>query len=295
MTTIFDNPRKNAIDALKASVSQVVWVSNKQFVDSLKTEIKQHALASNPMINVFNQGLLSLDAIKTIHLEYRHAIVQVFTDALLMAQFQTRQLEPRLRPGSKMAARFLLTLNVLDEFGFQPGLDESSYYKGNPSQAHYPLFEKVLDDLGVSNQERQHHIPSQIATDVRHFLEISYPHYASVVALLAVAEEQVILYSPPLRESVKAIGGHVEDGYYHVHGVTSDHGTEAADDDHEDDLWYALMQGCTTDQYDQIRYICLAYCDLWDKFWTFQYSVHCQHLYPKPLSALPEKSSMMIF
>ncbi|WP_228254830.1 iron-containing redox enzyme family protein [Aquirhabdus parva] len=295
MTIIVDDPRKNAIEALRASVSTSVWTSNKQFVSDLKAEIKQHALASNPIIDVFNQGLLSLEAVKTIHLEYRHAIVQIFTDALLMAQFQTRQLEPRLSPGSKMPARFLLTLNVLDEFGFQPGYDQSNYYKGNPAYAHYPLFEKVLDDLGVSDRERLHHIPSQIAADVRNFLELSFPNYNSVVALLAVAEEQVILYSPPLRESVKAIGGHVADGYYHVHGVTTDHGTEAADDDHEDDLWYALMQAATSDQYDQIRYICLAYCDLWDKFWTFQYNVHCRHLFPTPLSALAENASRIIY
>ncbi len=295
MTTLFDDPRKNAIEALQASVSPLVWVSNKQFVASLKADIKQHALATNPMISIFNQGLLNIEAIKTIHLEYRQAIVQIFTDALLMAQYQTRQLEPRLKPGSKMPARFLLTLNVLDEFGFQPGYDQSNYYKGNPAYAHYPLFEKVLDDLGVSAQERQNHIPSQVATDVRNFLETSYPHYTSVIALLAVAEEQVILYSPPLRESVKAIGGHVNDGYYHVHGVTTDHGTEAADDDHEDDLWYALMQGATPDQYEQIRYICLAYCDLWDKFWNFQCAVHCEHLYPKMLATGTERPNGLIF
>ncbi len=31
-------------------------------------------------------------------------------------------------------------------------------------------------------------------------------------------------------------------GDYHVHGVSTDETAEAADDDHQDDLWFALAQ-----------------------------------------------------
>ena len=55
--------------------------------------------------------------------------MQTFTDALLMAQFQTKQLEPRLHAGAKMFPRFLLSLNIFDEFGFRPGLDKDGYYQ----------------------------------------------------------------------------------------------------------------------------------------------------------------------
>jgi len=53
-----------------------------------------------------------------------------------------------------MYARFLLTLNDLDEFGFQPGIDSSGYYRGNPNNAHYVLFERVLDELDISLEKR---------------------------------------------------------------------------------------------------------------------------------------------
>ncbi len=43
-----------------------------------------------------------INSLNKNHLEYRHAIVQIFTDALLMAQFQTKQLEPKLHSGAKM-------------------------------------------------------------------------------------------------------------------------------------------------------------------------------------------------
>jgi len=278
MGTKFDSPRERAINALKESVEQDVWTSNHNFVTSLRCQIKQHPLITNPIIDVLNKGSFHFEAIKKIHLEYRHAIVQIFTDALLMAQFQTRQLEPRLSPSSKIPARFLFTLNVLDEFGFQPGHDCDEYYQGNPAFAHYPLFEDVLNDLGVSQQERQNYVPSHYSAVVRDFLENSYGSYIGVVALLAVAESQVIVYSPPLREATKAVGINVEHGYYHVHGVTSDCATDAADDDHENDLWQALTQACIPEDYELLNKLCLEYCDLWNEFWNHQFSLSCSHM-----------------
>lgn len=273
MGTKFDFPRERAIKALKDSVAPEVWASNHDFVTSLRGQIKQHTLVTNPMIDALNKGAFPCAAIKKIHLEYRHAIVQIFTDALLMAQFQTRQLEPRLSASSKIPSRFLLTLNVLDEFGFQPGHDSADYYQGNPAYAHYPLFEDVLNDLGVTHQERQSYAPSLVSAAVRDFLEASYSSYIQVVALLAVAEQQVIIYSPPLRQATKMVGVNVDHGYYHVHGITSDGATDAADDDHENDLWQALMQACVPEDYDLLRESCLKYCDLWNEFWNYQLSM----------------------
>jgi len=209
--------------------------------------------------------------LKRIHLEYRHAIVQTFTDALLMAQYQTKQLEPRLHAGAKMFPRFLLSLNIFDEFGFRPGADRDGYYQGNPEYAHYPLFEDVLNDFGVTEEERRSYKPTSIAHQVREFLENSYNDYKAVSALLAVAEEEVILYSPPLRRATSAVGIEVEGGgYYHVHGVSEDKTAEAADDDHEEDLWFILMQACTEEDYIRLENLCLEYCDLWKKFWDVQ-------------------------
>lgn len=132
------------------------------------------------------------------------------------------------------------------------------------------MFEDVLRDLGITKQERSEYVPSKIAAEVRSFLENSYSDYSAVAALLAVAEEEVILYSPPLRKATGAVGVNVETGYYHVHGVSSDETAEAADDDHEDDLWLILTQACTPEQYENLQAMCIKYCDLWDEFWTYQ-------------------------
>ena len=116
----FDNPRQKAIDGMKNSISETLWNKNLNFLKELRAEISNHPVSKHPAIQLLNDGLIDKETLKHIHLEYRHAIVQVFTDALLMAQFQTKQLEPRLLSGSKMYPRFLLNLNILDEFGFRP-------------------------------------------------------------------------------------------------------------------------------------------------------------------------------
>ena len=267
-----DHPRKKAITVMQASVPVELWRQNADFVKHLREVIAAHPVTRHVAIEVLSRGELDAISMRRIHLEYRHAIVQIFTDALLAAQMQTRQLEPRLHPGAKLAPRFLITLNDLDEFGFRPGSDADGYYRGNPVYAHYPLFERVLDDYGITQAERKAHVPSRIAHAVRSFLERSYRNYLDVTALLAVAEEEVVLFSPPLRAATKALNVDVSDGYYFVHGVSSDDSAEAADDDHENDLWLILTQALTPDQYTRIETLCLQYCQLWDRFWTFQMS-----------------------
>ncbi|MDR2249869.1 hypothetical protein [Acinetobacter sp.] len=267
----FNNPRKKALAGMKQSISIELWNKNLNFLNQLRAKIAKHPVSHHPAIKTLNNGEINKENLKRIHLEYRHAIVQTFTDALLMAQYQTKQLEPRLHAGAKMFPRFLLSLNIFDEFGFRPGVDRDGYYQGNPEYAHYPLFEDVLNDFGVTEQQRFDYKPTEIADQVRKFLENSYDNYKAVSALLAVAEEEVILYSPPLRKATGAVGIDVEEGgYYHVHGISEDETAEAADDDHEEDLWFILMQACTEEDYDHLENLCLEYCNLWERFWDIQ-------------------------
>ncbi|QNX11074.1 hypothetical protein IC789_06935 [Acinetobacter seifertii] len=267
----FNNPRQKALLGMKNSIPSQQWEENLAFLKQLREKIAKLPVCTHPAIEILNNGQLDKFTLTKIHLEYRHAIVQVFTDALLMAQFQTKQLEPKLHSGAKMFPRVLLSLNILDEFGFRPGTDLDNYYLGNPEYAHYPLYEDLLNDYGLNEQDRRSYHPSKIADQVRTFLESSYDSYIKVVALLAVAEEEVILFSPPLREATKAVGIEVEGGgYYHVHGVSTDETSEAADDDHEDDLWFALAQGITKDDYESLTKLCMEYCALWNEFWDAQ-------------------------
>ena len=271
-----DNPRQLARLAIRETVPAGLWAENEKFIADLRSNLNRHPVTKHPAISALNQGTFGCEQVKRIHLEYRHAIVQIFTDALLMAQYQSRQLEASLRSGSKMYARFLITLNDLDEFGFQPGLDKNGYYQGNPLLAHYPLFENVLNDLGISLKERQEYSPSRISHQLRTFLEESYVDLSSVTSLLAVAEMEVVLFSSPLRTNTRAVGIDVNHGYYVCHGTSDDIQAEANDDTHEDDLWYVLMQAITPVKYNDISKLCLQYSDLWVEFWDTQLSLLTQ-------------------
>lgn len=272
MVTQLNNPRQTARKLLKDSVANDLWLKNQQFVTRCRERLQRHPIAEHSIIPALNRGCFGLDAMQKIHLDYRHAIVQIFTDALLMAQVQSCQLERKLAPGTKMYARFLLTLNTLDEFGFKPGIDENGYYRGNPLEAHYPLYERVLDGLGVSIKERSTYVYSPQADRVRAFLENAYVDFASVVALLAVAERVVVLFSAPLRENAKVVGIETGNGYYLNHGASNDVQAEADDDTHEDDLWYVLMQAISPDEHERIADLCECYSDLWVNFWNTQMS-----------------------
>ncbi|CAE6867950.1 hypothetical protein R75461_08399 [Paraburkholderia nemoris] len=266
----FNHPREQAVTMMRSTLTSEAWERNANFVRSLKSEIENHPISRHPVIEILNNCKIDGSTLQRIHLEYRYAIVQSFTDALLAAQLQSRQLEPRLKAGSKMAPRFLLTLNSLDEFGFRPGLDVDGYYLGNPGCAHYPLYEAVLDDLKLSEAARRAFVPSSAAALVRQVLEESFGNYVDVTALLAVAEHEVILFTPPLRRATGRHGIDVDDGYYFVHGVSDDDTANAADDDHASDLWNVLTHAITEADYERVIETCKCYIDLWSDFWDQQ-------------------------
>lgn len=264
--------RQIARELMRHSIPDALWSKNQEFIFRVQNMILCHPISMHPAISLLNQATFEKAATCRIHLEYRHAIVQEFTDALLMAQYQCRQLEPRLQAGQKMAARFLLTFNVLDEFGFRfnASTREPDGYCGTPYQAHYPLYELVLDELGMSSIERSEYVPSPIAHQLLQHLRSSYENLSAVTSLLAVAERVVVLFSAPMRQNAKASGVRTTTGYYLCHGESSDTQADADDDVHESDLWHVLTQSLLPQEYEPIESMCREYCDLWVEFWDLQ-------------------------
>lgn len=272
MAIYYTDPREHVVRELKSVTSPEQWFQNGLFINDLKARVFAHPLFKSHALAMLNEGEANLSLVKRIHLDYRFAIVKIFTDALLMAQFLARDIEDCLPPPSKIAPRFLLTLNLLDEIGFSPNQANSDYYQGNVGRAHYPLYEDVLDQLGISLDEREAYKASQPAVKLKIKLENTYQDYLSVIALLAIAEQQVIAFSPALKRSLIHLGVDVSEGYYHVHGASTDTSLSAADDDHENDLWLLLQQSLTREDLPRIESLCLSYCDLWMDFWCYHSS-----------------------
>ncbi|MCH9682020.1 MAG: hypothetical protein K0V04_11340 [Deltaproteobacteria bacterium] len=264
------NPRLRARQRIQASVPPSRWSHNGQQVARLRQQLRQHRLTRHPAITRLASEPWSHDRCVRTHLEFRHVAVQPFTDALVMAQYLTRNLEPTLPPGAKMYARALLTLNTLDEFGFWPGVCEQGYYLGDPIRAHYPLFESVLESLGVDRLQRDRYAPSGAACAAREALESSYRTLPLVLAFLGVLEEVVQLYSPSLRALARGQGVQTHDGYYHVHGRNDDPDSMAFDTDHQDDLWCCLQQSLGLVAYEDVSTIVGHYCDCLAAFWDEQ-------------------------
>lgn len=255
--------RENTINLIELSLSADQWQSNANKVDNLRAQLQKHSLFNHPMIRILSEKKLSLAAVQIIHLEYQHSIVEIFTDALLMTQFQAKQLDDKLFASIKMYARFLITFNILDEFGFTFQPDQQI----TPLNAHFCLFKEVLKDLNISRDMVKSYIYSFESIALRNFLEQSYDNYAKLALLLAVGEQQVIAFSPPLRKSFEQLGFATNKGYYQVHGVTQDIMTQAADDLHEDDLWILLTQALNFYNAAELEQAAIKYCDLWEQFW----------------------------
>lgn len=265
MSYLFDEngARDNALTLIKQSVPPEIWDSNASKIAAIRKKLVSHPLFSHAMVDILSNQTLPLSTVQKIHLEYQHSIVEIFTDALLMTQFQAKQLDTKIFASVKMYARFLITFNILDEFGFsfQPNQQIT------PMNAHFCLFKEVLKDLELTELDVASYPYSLESNALRSFLEKSYDNYAKLALLLAVGEQQVITFSPPLKKSFENLGLPTNRGYYHVHGVTQDTTIQAADDLHEDDLWVLLIQAFNFYDEAELEQAAITYCNLWQAFW----------------------------
>jgi len=85
-----NNPRQLAREAIKASPA-ALWSENERFVANLRQRFNaaSHCSSSNSSTETkcFNR-----EQLQRIHLEYRSCYCAEFTDALLIAQYQSYQL-----------------------------------------------------------------------------------------------------------------------------------------------------------------------------------------------------------
>lgn len=256
--------RKVIINKMRMSIDNKQWSENLTFVELLRDTIKKHPISTHPIINLLNSGKVSKESLVKINLEYRFAIAQFFTDALVMAQYQARHLDQRFEPGVKKYPRFLLGLKSFDELLFN---DSRLSDLGDPDCSHYPFFEKVLDELGVGSITKKVYIPSKPAKKVRNYLEDNFYDYTSTLALLAVVEITAMLFKGPLYSALNSLASHVVDegnaGIYPA--------AEAMDENQENDLWLVLAHACTKEEYISVYELCLKYCELWENFWDMQF------------------------
>ena len=212
-----------------------------QFIERLRIEISKYSMLNYPSIEMLKEKQLTKEELKEVLLNFRPLVAR-FTDVLLKFAGLTCQGSDRVAEGAKMHSRFLMTLNILDELGFSPDVDHEGYYQGSSFNSHYLLFEKVLEQVGIDDKEKQQFIPCEATDAMTDLLEI---------AVSLVATEMVALhFSPALRKNAEILESlNLDSGYFYVHGSSEDENTNAADDDHEDNLWHVIAQKLSPKQY----------------------------------------------
>lgn len=261
--------RKNLELDIKNYISEEKYYKNKIVISKIKNEIIQHKAFTNPILKLdLRLGEVPLDVIQNIHMDYRNAIVEIFTDALLAAALSSHELESKygLPAGAKMIPRALLIPNFLDEFGLRI---ESNQLIGSVKNAHYSLFENVVKNIQV--MESSTNTNSDVSENLRCFFEKNYKNHYFMLILLAVAELQVIYFTPFLEKLYKLHHTCKKFDYYYVHGTKDSHETQACDDEHAEDLWMCLVLIADKIPVVDLTNIANKYLDLWDEFWLYQF------------------------
>lgn len=268
-----ESTRLELIDFIQNSIDLDLWKQNSTAIDIFKNRTKSHRLFEHPILNNLHEHQFSLDQLKFIHINYFTAIVKNFTDALSMTIYQAVCLEnnhlidQKKRISSKVYARYLLSLNLIDELGFNThNLEQSS-----ASKSHLIYFIKLLDQLQIDNSEHQNATQYE-AYALSEFIQNHMNSYAELLLILACTELQVIKFSEALRDNISIYGNQYTEGYYACHGIAHEDSTSLANDDnHEDDIWILFTQ-CYTPETDQhFKNIHNEYLTLWENFWNKMY------------------------
>lgn len=250
-------------EAIAATVENNNYQRNHKFAKRLIDRVESHPLMRNPILSKMNSGEFGFNQMKVFHLEFYHAFAQVFTDAVIEALSSAKQLEGRLGARAKMAARFLLQINLLDELGFHPGTGSDGSYNGQPALAHYVQFFNTIEQLGMSEDEVKTWLPMSSSVACRATFENAYGDYPQLVALLAVAETVFHDFATPWAKSVDvATDIDVSRGYHSIH-VETETG-ESIEDGHSEDAWILFCQAITEDRFEEM----VQRVDLWLKVWN---------------------------
>ena len=260
--------RKAALEFIQHSIPASLWNKHVNEVRQLKQSCTQHPLFEHPILTRLNNQMLSLDQLKFIHLHCFTAIVKTFTDILSMVIYQALQLEQHEnihhadRVHAKAHARYLLSLNLIDELGF----NTHELSLSSPAKSHLIYYMDLLNSLQVQPLNSEQVVLEAHA--LNQFIQEQLSSYNGLLLILACAELQVIQFSEALRVNLEKYNPEFTEGYYACHGVVDHSEKLANDNNHEEDLWVLLTQSYSCDQQSQYEKLIQQYLQLWENFWS---------------------------
>lgn len=258
------DPRGNGRQAVKDTIEADVWALNEKFSHKLQALLMKHPIFTHPLKEFFEKETLNDEKQLKLHLEFGVGFAQVFTDAVLEAMAKARDLEPRLGPKAKVAARFLWSINLMDEIGYVPG-ENQDQFKGNPWGAHYFQYVDMFKTLGGDMMDINTYKASDEALAARACFTDHYDNYPMLVSVLALSESIFDNFAGSWADNVeRSTDIDTTKGYHTIH-VEDDHG-ESVDDDHAEDGWTLFRQAVTPDMHEEIEKNINDWIDVWYKF-----------------------------
>lgn len=268
-----ENARLEALTFIQSSLPPALWNENLDKIQQFKQQCVEHPLFQETILLRLNSQTLSLEKLKLIHINYFSAIVKSFTDALSMVIYQALQLESHQnihhhsRIHAKAYARYLLSLNLIDELGF----NSYELNLSSPAKSHLVYFIDLLHLLQINPLEQNQVVAE--AFELHQFLQAHLHSYEHLLLILACAELQVIKYSEALRMNLEKYDAEFTHGYYACHGVVDESDKLANDDNHQDDIWALLTQSYMQDKQESYQQLIDDYLYLWQKFWKKMHEI----------------------
>jgi hypothetical protein len=259
------DPRTTARQIVKESVAPDLWRKNEAFTRKLVDLMRAHRLSSHPVIDAFNRKHFTCETMAMVHSEVRVAFAEHFTDGLIRLMQTTGELERRLGPKAKMAARFLIELNVLEELGFKPGPGGTGRFYGHPGFSHYWQLTDTLAALDQPESKWASYVPAPESLAVRERLLGSFHDHLRLATILAGIETVFVPYYGPWAVNTIAVAKtDISGGYHSIH--VEDSAGVAVDDDHSEDSWYVVRQALTPERYGETEAFLVEVLDEWARF-----------------------------
>jgi len=263
MTDTQHTPRAAARAIMRDSLPAEQWARNEAFTERLKATITGHRLYTHPILAAWERNEFTLESLRFVHLEVRAGFLELFMESLLRLMQTTTQLERDLGPKAKVAARFLIQLNVLDELGFVPGGSEAEGFQGSPDQAHYWQLMEALVALGAPPETWWDSPMSPEAQASHAILAENQDDHLRLASVLATIETVFMpFYDPWARNTVHVCGDVAARSAYHTIHVENDDG-HFVDDEHSEDSWYVVRQALTDERRDEVETLIGEALDTW--------------------------------
>lgn len=259
------DPRTTSRQIVRESVDAETWRKNEAFTNKLVASIRNHRLSSHPVMDAFNRKHFTCETMAMVHSEVRVAFAEHFTDALIRLMQTTGELERRLGAKAKMAARFLIELNVLEELGFKPNRSDRNGFCGHPAYSHYWQLTDTLAALGQPESKWSSYVPEPESLAVRERLLGAFNDHLRLATILAAIETAFVPYYGPWAVNTIAVARtDISGGYHSIH--VEDESGVAVDDDHSEDSWYIVRQAVTPDRYEEVEKFLGEVLDEWARF-----------------------------